>query len=146
MATEKWSAATARANQLTTELNALADGSYSAAGTALDNATNRDRFGLAELTATFASAPTADAPLHLYAVVAPDGTNYCDGGGSVRPPDAVYLGTFQARAVTTAQRMVTRRFELPPTLMKFVLYNGCGQAFPATGSVVNLYTFNKTAS
>lgn len=146
MATEKWTAVTAHTNALTTELNALATGSYSAVGAAIDNSSNLDRYAIGELTATWATNPTADGPLHLYAVIAPDGTNYSDGGGAVRPGDAVYLGTFQARAITTAQRMVTRRFELPPTKFKPVLYNGSGFALPASGSVLNLYSFNKTAS
>lgn len=146
MPTELWTGLTSRGTVLGSELDALGNAAYSAAGsTVVDNATNLDRFGLAELTVTFGSAPTADAPVHLYAVYAPDGTNYADGGGSVRPADlSLYLGTFQVRAVTTAQRIQTPRFELKPAKLKVVAYNGSGQAFPASGSVVTLYTFNRS--
>ena len=145
MQTEKWSGYTSQGNVLSTELNSLGNGSYCSAGSAYDNTTNLDRFGVAELSVTFGTAPTSDSPIHLFAVIAPDGgTNYTDGGGSVRPPDAVYLGTFQLRNVTTAQIVHTKRFELPPGKMKFVAYNGSGQSFPASGSTVKLFTFNRT--
>lgn len=146
MATEKWTAATSRGNVLSTELNALANGSYSAVGSVLDNSVNLDRFGIAELAATWASAPTDKAVLDLFAVPAIDATNYADGGGAVRPSNFLYLGSFQVRAVTTAQRVVCGQFTLPPFKHKYVLLNSSGFALPATGSVVSLWTFNRAVN
>lgn len=146
MPTEKWSGFTQRANLLTTELNALANGSYSAVGTELDNGSNLDRFGVAELIVDFVSAPTDRAAIDLYGVLAPNGTNYADGGGATRPSAFLYLGTFQCLATTAAQRLLTARFELQPCKMKLVIHNRSGQDFPATGSIVNAYTANKTVN
>ena len=145
MATEKWSGITSRGSVLTdTQLGSLGNGSYSAVGPSFDNTGNLDRFAYAELNTTFGSAPTANYMLHLYAVKSLDGTHYTDGGGSVAPADSLYLGSFQVQAVTTAQRVQTLRFELPPTLCEFILLNSSGAALPATGNTVSLYTFNRT--
>lgn len=147
MPTETWSAFTNRSTLLSTELNSLADGSYSAAGSALDNGANKDRFAMAQLDVTFASNPTVDTTCDLFAVPAPDGTNYGDGGGSVKPSAAYYCGSFPLRAVTTAQKIMTQLFELPPCKVKFVLLNnGTGRAFPGSGSTVTIYTCNRTIS
>lgn len=146
MATEKWTAGTSRGNVLTTELNALANAAYSAVGSVLDNSTNLDRFGIAELAATWATNPTDKAVLDLFAIPAVDATNYADGGATVRPSNFLYLGSFQVRAVTTAQRIATGVFNLPPFKVKFVLLNSSGFALPASGSVVSLWTFNRSVS
>lgn len=144
MSTERFTAPTSRGNLLTTQLNSLASGgTYSAVGTELDNATNRDRYGAAELNVTFGSAPTADMTCELFYVAALDGTNYEDGGSTVRPNPMNSLGTFPVRAVTTAQRILLPLFQLPPLKVKFVLLNATDQNFPASGSTVAVYTFNR---
>jgi hypothetical protein len=140
MPTEKWSALTARTT-LTTELNALADGSYSTPGTAIDNGTNLDRFGVAELTVDFASAPTDRAAIDIYLIPAPDGTNYAD---ATEPAAYQFVGSFMVDNTTSAQRLVSTRFEVPPCKFKFALHNRSGQAFPASGSVFTPFTFNRT--
>lgn len=144
MATENWSASTSRGNLLTTQLNALANGSYSAVGTELDNATNKDRFAVAVLTCTWGSAPTLNATVELYAVCAVDGTNYEDGSASLRYPYDAFCGVFQCYNNTSAQILVTRPFELRPFKTKFAVYNGSGQNMPASGTTVGIYTFNRT--
>lgn len=144
MATEKNSGVTDRGSVLTTELNSLANGSYSAAGAAYDNTTQLDTWAIAEMLLKGISTPTLNAPIHLYAVSAPDGTNYEDGSSSLRPPDDSYVGTFQVYNNSSDQRLQTRPFKLKPVKMKFILYNGCGQAFAASANVVKLFTFNRT--
>jgi hypothetical protein len=141
VATELWSAMTQRANLLTTQLNALADATYSAVGAVLDNGANLDRFMIAELTVDFVSAPTDRAAIDLYCIPAPDGTNYAD---ATEPAAYHFCGSFMVDNTTAAQRLVTARFELPPCKVKFVIHNRSGQAFPASGSIVNGYTFNRT--
>lgn len=143
MALDKYTTMTARGTQLGSELNSLASGSYTAASAAYDNSTNLDRYGIAELAVTFGSAPTADSVVQLYIAIAPDGTNYEDGGSSVRPNPQNFVGHFVVRATTNAQRLVSGRFELPPGKFKFIAYNATGQAFPSTGSTVKLFTFNR---
>lgn len=142
MPTENWSTLTSRGTLLTTELNSLANGSYSALGaTALDNGTNLDRFAMAELALDTASATTDRAAVDLYAVPAPDGTNYAD---STEPSAYHFVASFMVDDTAAAQRLVTARFELPPCKVKFQLRNRSGQAFPASGSTVKVYTFNRT--
>lgn len=144
MATEKISTATDRGTVLTTELNSLANGSFSASGTILDNATNRDRKAIAELNVTFPSAPTDESVVDLYMVIARDGTNYSDGGTSRDPGAERYVGSFTVQNTTSAQRLHTREFDLPPFKVAFIARNGSGQAFPTTGSTVSVSTFNRT--
>lgn len=140
-ATETLAAASSRGNVLTTELDALANGSQSAVGaTVVDNSVNLDRFGQAVLTITFGSAPTDRAVIDLYAVPAIDGTNYAY---STQAQDKTYVGSFVVDNVTTEQIMVTEPFELGPHKYKFLASNRSGRAFPASGSTIALYTWNR---
>lgn len=145
MATIKWAAYTDRGNVLTTELNALANAGRSAAGTEIDNATNKDRWGKFELNVTFGTAPSAGGYVEIYAVTAPDGTNYEDGSNTVDPGTHKLIDRIPVRAVTTAQRLTGRQFPLEPAKTKFLLLNASGQAFPASGSTLKLYTTNESS-
>lgn len=146
MATEKWAAYTSRGNVLSTELNALANAGRSSAGTEIDNATNLDMWGKFELNVTFATAPVAGGYVEIYAVTAPDGTNYEDGSNSVDPGPGKLIDRISLRESTTAQRRTGRMFPLEPSKTKFILLNGSGQAFPASGSTLTLYTTNRTVA
>jgi len=146
MATEKWDGFTSRGTVLTTELNALANNGRSAAGTEIDNGTNKDVFGQLELQVTFGTAPTAGGFVEIYMVNALDGTNYEDGSNTVDPGTHKLVDRIPVRAVTTAQRLNGRMLTLEPTKTKFLLVNGSGQAFPASGSTLTLYTTNRTVA
>jgi hypothetical protein len=144
MPTEKYTAGTSRGTVLATELNALAAGNQSAQGTAIDNATNLDRYGMGELSVAFGSNPTADGTVDLYGVTAPDGSNYGDGNATLPVSQLTYLGSFLVQATTAAQRIQTPAFEMPgPFLTKFIVKNNTSQAFPASGTTVKLFTFNR---
>ena len=143
MATIKWAGWTSRGAVLGAELNALANSGRSAAGTEVNNATNKDRWGKLELAATFGTAPSAGGYVEIYAVTAPDGTNYEDGSNSVDPGAHKLIDRIPVRAVTTAQRLTGRTMPLEPAKTKFLLTNGSGQAFPASGSTLTLYTTNE---
>lgn len=141
MATEKYTAATDRGDLLTTELNALANNTQSAVGTALANQTNLDRWCIAVLNVDFVSAPTALSVCELFMVVAPDGTNYED---STVIPETARVATFQLAATTAVQKVVSNPFRLRgPFPHKPILMNRSGQAFPASGSTVEFHTFNR---
>lgn len=144
MATEKNSALTNRGTVLSTEMNALANVTYSAAGPEYDNTTQLDSWGILELLAKqFTSAPTLNAPIHVYAISAPDGTDYEDGA-SIRAPDDAYVGTFQMYNTNSAdQRVLTRPFKLKPVKLKILIFNACGQTMAATLNVMRLFTFNR---
>ena len=146
MAAEKWQANTSRGNVLSTELNALANAGRSAAGTEIDNGTNLDVFGRIVLQVTFGTAPVSGGYVEIYMVTAPDGTNYEDGSNTVYPGTHKLIDRIPVRAVTTAQRLSGRLIPLLPEKTKFLIYNGSGQAFPASGSTLTLYTTNRTVS
>lgn len=133
---------TSRGTVLTTELNALGNGNRTNAGTEINNGTNLDQYGKLELLVDFVSAPTAGAFVNIYTVTAPDDTNYEDGSSSVDPGSHRLVATIQVRADTAAQRLTSRPFPLEPSKTKFILENKTGQAFPASGSTLTLYTAN----
>src|SRR5262245_62898516 len=109
MSTELWSSATHRSGaDLTTELDALGTLSYSAVGPELANQTNLDIWCIAVLSVDFVSAPGLNEVVQLFAVVAVDGTNYEDGGASLRYPQDSFCGVFQVFNTTSAQVMATR--------------------------------------
>lgn len=131
-----------RGNVLTTELNSLADAARTAAGTEVDNSTNLDQFGKLEINVTFGSAPTAGGYVEIYMVTAPDGTNYASGSGSVHPGAQSLVDVIEVQATTSAQILMSRVLKLQPAKTKFLLQNRTGQAFPASGSTVELFTGN----
>jgi hypothetical protein len=112
----------------------------------VDNGVNLDMFGVLELAVTFGTAPSAGGYVEIYMVTAPDGTNYEDGSDTVDPGTHKLIDRIPVRAVTTAQRLSGRLIPLLPEKTKFLLYNGSGQAFPASGSTMTLYTTNRTVS
>lgn len=134
------------ANALTTELDALANGSYTAASAEINNSSDLYLFNDLELTVTFGSAPTVNNPIEMYLIPSIDGTNFADGGGAVAPARNLYVGSFLLRAVTTAQRCLLRGVPLPPGKYKYVAKNGSGQAFPASGSVIKRIPYNHQVS
>lgn len=130
---------------MTTELNSLANNARAiSAAEGSDATTAADLFGDFELVVTFGVAPTLDTTVDLYLVRSADGTNYEDGDASVRPAAEAFVGSFQLRAVTTAQRMIIRDVPMPPGLWKAViLNNGTGQAFAASGNTLKVRTHNR---
>lgn len=126
---------------LSTELNSLANGAYTNAGTAFDNAnaSNLNTYGWLELNVTFGSAPTDKSTIDIYMLKAMDGTNYEDGSSSVRPAGASLVASIDLRNSTSAQKRASGMFVMPPSPVKFLAYNGSGQAFPASGSTVKLF-------
>lgn len=139
----QWQGAwTSRSNVLSTELNSLADGSRTNAGTEVDNSTNLDQYGKLEINVTFGSNPDAGATVQLHMVTAPDGTNYEDGSSSADPGSHTLVDVIPVKASTSAQRLMSRLIPLQPAKTKFILYNDTGQAFPASGSTVELFTNN----
>lgn len=145
MATEKWTAMTAANDVVPTQADGLADGSSADPGTEIDNATNKNRFAIAEFVGTFGSAPDAFASIDLYAAPAPDGTNYGNGNSTLAPSPTMYIGSFVVQANTNPQRLVTQRMEIPPCKFKLVVKNRSGASLPATVTI-NLYTFNRDIS
>ena len=123
---------------MTTGLNSLTNGSRQVSSAISDN---REQYADFELVVTYGSAPTADAPVYLYFLKSPDGTNTEDGSTSVTPsaaPDVI----FTVRAVTSAQRVVRGRVVLPNGDYTVLLVNAAGQTMAASGNTLKMWTYN----
>lgn len=148
MSVVKWNAALqSRGTVLTTQLNTLANGAFSAAGSAYDNTSNLDRWGWVEFAGGGSITPTAGATLYVYMIHAPGGTNYDDPASATQP------GTHQLVAVLslqtgahTVRAISTVPFALPPSNVKFVLKNSAGVALTASGNTLTLYTGNESVA
>lgn len=140
--TFKWAAAPSRGNQLTTELNALANNAFSAVGPAYDNTTNLDEWGACDITLASLAAATG-AYLQLFLAVSLDGTNYEDAPAATQPGSHNLVATVSVLVSTSVKRIVTPWFRLPPNKFKFVLKNAAGVALGASGNTVALYTTNE---
>lgn len=138
----KWEAApVSRGNVLTTELNALANGAYSAVGTEIDNSTNLDQWGAVEINLA-SLTPTTGAYLQLFVTQAPDGTNYEDPPSATNPGFHAAVALMSIPTGAATKRVISPWFRLPPARVKFVLLNGAGAALGATGNTVELFTSN----
>lgn len=137
MADAKWTTPASSETWMTTELNSLAN----AAG-AISSAIDADAYGQlyadVELYVTFGTNPTANTLVEMYFVRQIDGTNYEDNttGASGVPPANGFAGAFPVRAVTTAQRIILPKVELPPLDFKVYLLNRTGQSMAASGNTL----------
>jgi hypothetical protein len=141
--TFKWAAWASRSTGLTTELNSLANGAYSAAGSAFDNTTNLDEWAAAEI-ALASLNPTAGAYLQLFLVQSLDGTNYEDAASSTNPGYHQSIAVVSLTTGAAAKKIDTAPFRIPPGKFKLVLLNKAGVALAASGNTVTLYTANET--
>ncbi len=123
-----------RSTVLTTGLNSLAAATQSAAGSAIDNSANLDAQGKAVISLTYNVGPSDGASVTLWAISAPDGTNYCDA------VSAIPLAVVPVALGTSAQLLETPMFDLPPGKVKFLLTNNGDQALVSSGNTVTLYT------
>jgi hypothetical protein len=140
----KWAAApTSRGTVLTTELNSLGIAAFSSAGPALDNTANLDMYCDLELNLASLS-PSAGAYVTVYMLVSNDGTNYEDAAAANNAAWQQQPIVVSVPAVTGTHKVTVPGFILPPKKVKFVLYNGCGVALPASGNTLTAYTYNET--
>lgn len=127
---------------LTTELNALANGSASAASAAIANQTNLEVYADIELSLASLS-PASPNYCTLYILEAIDSVNYPSATAAVlRNQPAQILCTFALdTTAATAQRLVVRNVLLPPCTFKLVLDNQAGVALGATSNTLKMVTY-----
>lgn len=143
MTTHKWLAPTeSLTTALTTELNSLADGSYSAASAAIDNATDIYQWMVLELV--LASLTPATSPyVAVYLIPSADGTNYADGGGATAPPAENLICVFSLSTSTGAKRRVSAPMMIPPLKFKLVLLNEANVALASSGNTLSYRRWNE---
>lgn len=124
-------------NQLTTELNSLANGGYSALSAAYDNSSTLYTWGM--LVVNLASLnPTAGAYLQAFLAMS-DGTNYEDAPSSTNPGLHMALRPVLLTTGSATKRVIVPPFLLPPGKMKWALLNGSNVALAASANTVALY-------
>lgn len=134
-------AAVSRSTVLTTQLDGLADGAFSAVGSEIDNSVNLDKYGMIEVNLASLN-PTAGAFIELYMTTALDGTNYEDPPSATNPGIQNLIARMSVATGSAAKRIRSPRFELPPCKVKFVLYNDCNVSLGANSSTATLYSMN----
>lgn len=134
MATTKHAAYSAAiASALTTDLNSLSNGSASAASGAIDNTSALDLYHDLTMTLdTQGGSRSAGATVSVYMVLAVDGTNY----DRVSSSTAELVAVFTYDAATTATQSTRRDVPIPPALFKYFVVNNTGQAFAASGNIL----------
>lgn len=148
MATIKWAGSpTSRGTVLTTELNALANNAFSAAGPAYNNTTNLDRWAWVEFVTGASITPTTGAVILVYMVHSPGGTNYDEGASANNPGTHTLVSVLPLTVAAGTHRAIsTTPFALPPSNVKFILKNQAGVALAATLNTVTLYTSNESVA
>lgn len=141
--TFNWAGLTSRGTVLTTELNSVGNGAFSAVGTAIDNTSNLDQWAVAEIVLA-SLTPTTGAWLQLFLVASSDGTNYSDAPSSTNPGGHQFVGTFFVTTGAGAKRFGNEvMFRVPPGKWKFVALNQSGVALASSGNTVTIYTTNE---
>lgn len=125
---------------LTTELNALAAGAWTAAGTEYNNSANLRQYFMVKIAVDFVSAPTTGDFVTLYVIKAVDGTNYDTLDSDNDPRAGNIVAVVEVIDTTAAQIRHSGIFVLPGAKVKFILKNSSAQAFPASGSTVTLFS------
>jgi hypothetical protein len=120
---------------LTTGLDSLTNGSYTAASSAQGaDGTGGPLYGDFELVLGSIN-PTDGLPLaELYLVRSADGTNYEDLPSATNPGATMYAGTFVGDYGSSAKRQVIPDVTLPPGLWKAVVKNVSGVTFASSGN------------
>ena len=144
MATIKWTARAAATTLASTEINALASGSY-ATGPEIDNGTNLNQMMDVDLILASAVTTGTGAPyVGIYLVPTLDGTNYPTlPAATVEPPAIYFAAAIPFTASTSFTRGSVVQVEIPPGKWKVLVRNVLGVAFPATGNLAYGYQYNE---
>uniref|UniRef100_A0A7C4YE69 Uncharacterized protein n=1 Tax=Caldisericum exile TaxID=693075 RepID=A0A7C4YE69_9BACT len=136
MANLKWVAGETLVTALSTELNSLANNTFSSLSAEIDNTTGLYPWMSLELyLASF--TPGAGSPyVACWLVLCLDGTNYektPNGSSGDKPPDAIF--PLEA-GVAQASRIIIADIPIPPLKFKLVVQNKSGAALAATGNTL----------
>jgi hypothetical protein len=147
MATITYSTPTNIATILGTELNALANGAYSAASAAIDNTTTKHLYMALELALASLTPGAANTGCSVYLIPSVDGSTYGDGGAAVVPGPETYLCCFAALSTGAGAKLRTLAgLPVPPLKFVLVLLNGSGVALANTGSTLDYRLYSESSA
>jgi len=147
MATQlSWSTPTAIVAQLATELNALANGAYTAASSAIDNTTLRHLYTALQLRLASLTPATGNTGISVYLLPCTD-TTFPDGGGAVVPGPENYVCCFAALSTGAgAKARDLTGLPVPPFAFKLVALNGAGVSLAASGNTLAYRLYSEQSS
>ena len=124
------------ANVLTTQLNALADGSVTALSSEIDNSTNQHLYCDFQVDLISLNIASTTAFLHIFIVPTVDGTNYPDwtSGAAATYHSAYLRGVILVQSGNSAHRVNFEEIRIPPGKYKVAIRNGLGVAMATSDS------------
>lgn len=144
--TFKWTGWTDRSastgGTISTELNSLANGAFSAVSGIYDNSANLDEWGAFVIDLASLAVP-AGGYLQIFATISLDGSNYEDAAAATQPGSHQLIATVSLLVSTSVKRAVTAPFRMPAGKVKWVLKNASGIAFAASANTAKLFTTNE---
>lgn len=142
----KWEAApSCRGTVLSTQTASLANQAYSSPGSEIDNSVNLDQWGALHVALPSSQAYAAGAYLEFFCLQSLDGSSYEDQASTGNPATHAVCGRVSLTSGTGARFGATKWFPLPPSKLKFQVFNASGVALPSTtpgASAITLYTNN----
>ncbi len=125
---------------LSTQLNGLADKTWSALSAPIDNSATLYQLMDIELNLSSANFIGVDSAVEVYLVPSLDGTNYPtyveSGAADEQENNQYYVGTFTLSGAPGAQRHVLRYVACTPGVFKIGIRNQGNVALAATGNTV----------
>jgi hypothetical protein len=145
--TIKWTTPITIETIMSTDLNSLANNAGEVRGGASAQYETADSliYGEFELYVTFGVSPSALSLVEMFFIRRIDGTNPEDytRGASAAGNVSGFAGGFSVRAVTSAQRIILPRVELPPLDWITMLINKTGQTMAASGNTLKLRRYSE---
>ena len=136
MATDTWGTPESIGTALSTALDALGNGSYSAASSAITNGSGTVYKYMALELYLASLTPSGTPYIEVYLLPTVDATNYVDGGGATAPPAETLLAVFSLSTSASTKRRAVSNLLIPPFDFKLVLKNASGVSLAASGSTL----------
>ena len=133
------------ATALSTELNSLANGAYSAVSAAIDNTTLRHLYMALELNLA-SLTPTAGGYIGVHLLPSVDASTYPDGGGAVAPSAGSLLCVMDLSTSAGAKIRTRAGLVIPPYLFKLVLLNAAGAALAASANTLKYQMYSEQSA
>ena len=127
---------------LSTELNTLADATWSSLSSEIDNSTNGYMFADVEVYLASLTPTGADAAIEIYLVPTIDGTNYPNytesGNSEEQENNQYFVGSVSLSLDAEIQIHSIRGVELPPGKFKIGARSQAGPSLASSGNTVKL--------